>query len=87
MLFLDPPADLVICLDSKIPFRKKSYLEESTVIRAVTTRLLITGKRIKNVKELAISDHMLQCDFPITFDDFDILASDSNKGKFTYQIE
>ena len=41
----------------------------------------LTGKRIKNAKELAISDHLLQCDSPITFDDFDILASDSNKFK------
>ena len=38
-------------------------------------------KRIKNAKELAISDHLLQCDSPITFDDFDILSSDSNKFK------
>ena len=29
----------------------------------------------------AISDPLLRCDFPITFDDFDILASDSNKFK------
>ena len=41
----------------------------------------LTGKRIKNAKELAISDHLLQCDSAITFDDFDILASDSNKFK------
>ena len=41
----------------------------------------ITGKRIKNAKDLAISDYLLQCDSPITFDDFDILAFDSNKLK------
>ena len=35
----------------------------------------------KNAKKSAISDHLLQCDFPITFYDFDILASDSNKLK------
>ena len=38
----------------------------------------LKGKRIKNVKELAISGHLLQCDTPINFDDFDILASDSH---------
>ena len=43
--------------------------------------LNLMGKRIKKVKELAISDHLLQCDSPVTFDDFDILASDSNKVK------
>ena len=41
----------------------------------------LTGKRVKNAKELAISDHLLQCDSPITFNDFDILASNSNKFK------
>ena len=41
----------------------------------------LTGKRIKNAKESAISDHLLQCGSPITFYDFDILASDSNKFK------
>ena len=37
--------------------------------------LNLLGKRMKNTKELAISDHLLQCDSPIIFDDFDILAS------------
>ena len=41
----------------------------------------LTEKRIKNAKESVISDLMLQCDSPISFDDFDILASDSNKFK------
>ena len=45
MLFLDSLADLVTCLDSKIPLRKKSFLEESAAIRVVTVRLLITEKR------------------------------------------
>ena len=41
----------------------------------------LTGKCFKNAKESAISDHLLQCDFPITFDDIDISASNSNKFK------
>ena len=41
----------------------------------------LTGKCIKNVKESTISDHLLQCGSPITFDYFDILASHSNKFK------
>ena len=45
MLFLDSLADLVTCLDSEIPLRKKSSLEESAAIRVVTVRLLITEKR------------------------------------------
>ena len=38
----------------------------------------LTGKRVKNVKESAISDHLLQCDCTTDFDHFDILASDTN---------
>ena len=41
----------------------------------------LTRKHIKNAKESTISEHLLQCDSPITFDDFDILVSDSNKFK------
>ena len=37
----------------------------------------LTEKRVKNVKESAISDHRLQCDCVISFDDFDVLASDT----------
>ena len=39
----------------------------------------LAEKRNKNAKELGISDHLLQCDCPITFYDFIILASNSNK--------
>ena len=38
----------------------------------------LTGKRVKNVKESAVSDHLLQCDCTIDLDHFDILASDTN---------
>ena len=36
----------------------------------------LTGKRVKNAKESAIFDHLLQCDCTIDFDHFDNLASD-----------
>ena len=38
----------------------------------------LTGKRIENVKESAVCDHLLQCDYTIDFDHFHILASDTN---------
>ena len=38
----------------------------------------LTEKRFKNVKQSAVSDHLLQCDCSINFDDFDILASETN---------
>ena len=43
--------------------------------------LNLMGKRIKKSKESAISDQFLQYDSRITFDDLDILASDSSKIK------
>ena len=41
----------------------------------------LTGKHPKNVKQSAISDHLLQCDYTINFDNFDVLAAESNKFK------
>ena len=38
----------------------------------------LTEKRVKNMKESAVSDHRLQCDCIISFDDFYVLASDTN---------
>ena len=38
----------------------------------------LTEKCVKNVKQSAVSDHLLQCDCSINFDDFDILASETN---------
>ena len=38
----------------------------------------LTSKRVKNVKESAVSDHLLQCNCAIDFDHFNILASDTN---------
>ena len=42
----------------------------------------LTGKRVKNVKESEVSDHLLQCDCTIDFDNFDILTSDTNNFRF-----
>ena len=38
----------------------------------------LTGKHLKNVKESVVSLHLLQCDYTIDVDNFDILASDTN---------
>ena len=42
---------------------------------------LILGKRLKNVKQSAISDHLFQYNCTINFDNFGILAAESNKFK------
>ena len=41
----------------------------------------LTEKRLKDVKQSAILDHLLECNFAINFDDFSILATDCNKFK------
>ena len=41
----------------------------------------LTKKRLKNVKQPAISDHLLQSNFTINFDNFGILAAKSSKFK------
>ena len=38
----------------------------------------LTSKHVTNVKESAISSHLLQCNCTIDFDHFDVLASDTN---------
>ena len=39
----------------------------------------LTGKRLKNIKDSVVSDHLLQCNCTIDFDHFDILATDVSK--------
>ena len=41
----------------------------------------LTGKCLKNVKQSAISDHILHCNYAINFDGFSILATECNKFK------
>ena len=38
----------------------------------------LSGKHLKNVKHSVASDHLLECNCSIDFDNFDILASDAN---------
>ena len=39
----------------------------------------LTGKRLKCIKQSAVSDHLFECNCSIDFDHFDILASDANR--------
>ena len=41
-----------------------------------------TRKRLKNIKDSAVSDHLLRCNWTIGFDHFDILATDVTKFNF-----
>ena len=39
----------------------------------------LTGKRLKRIKQSAVSDHLLECNCSTDFDHFDFLASDANR--------
>ena len=41
----------------------------------------LTGKSLKSIKQSAISDHLLQYNCTINFDNFNILAAECNKFK------
>ena len=41
----------------------------------------LTGTHLRNIKKSVIYDHLLQCNCAINFDDFSILAMDSNMFK------
>ena len=69
------------CSNCKVTYYGKTFLHFFTRVSEHMGTSNLTEKRIKNAKKSAISDLMLQCDSPISFDDFDILASDSNKFK------
>ena len=39
----------------------------------------LTGKRLKNIQDSAVSDNLLQCYYTIDSDHFDILSTDASK--------
>ena len=39
----------------------------------------LTQKRLKSVKQLLVSDHLLECNCSIDFDHFNILASETSQ--------
>ena len=76
--------DLPYC-KLKIIFRSKCRLSATFIPEWLNTwgsLILLTGKHLKNIELSAISDHLLQCNCTINFDDFSILAADCNKFKF-----
>ena len=45
----------------------------------------LSGKRLKSVKQSAVSDHLLECNCSTDFDHFDIVASEENKSRLLIQ--
>ena len=66
------------CSNCNVPYYGKTYRHFFTRAAEHMGISNLTEKRVKNVKQSAVSDHQLQCDCSINFDDFDILASETN---------
>ena len=69
------------CSNCKVTYYGKTFRHFYTKAAEHMGISNITGKRLKTVMQSAISDHLLQCNCTINFDDFDILATESNRFK------
>ena len=69
------------CSNCKVNYYGKTFCHFNTRAAEHMGISNLTGKRLKNVKQSAISDHLLQCNCALNFDDFSILATDCNKFK------
>ena len=67
-----------MCSNCNVTYYGKTYRHFFTRAAEHLGISNLTEKRVKNVKQSAVSDHLLQCDCSINFDDFDILASETN---------
>ena len=70
-----------MCSNCKSTYYGKTFNHFYTRVAEHKVISNLTGKDIKNAKQSAISDHLLQCNFVINFDDFSILATDCNNFK------
>ena len=66
------------CSNCKVTYYRKTFYHFYIRVAKHMGISNFTGKHIKNVKQSAISDHLLQCNCTIKFDNFDILVADSN---------
>ena len=69
------------CSNCKVNYYGKTFRHFYTKAAEHMGISNLTGKRLKNVMQSAICDHLLQCNCTINFDDFYILAAESNKFK------
>ena len=67
------------CSNCNVTYYGKNYRHFFTRAAEHMTISNLTEKWVKNIKEPANSDHRLQCDCVISFHDFDVLASDTDK--------
>ena len=66
------------CSNCKVTCYGKAFHHFCTIAAEHMGISSLTGKHLKTVNPSAISDHPLQCNCAINFDDFSILAMDFN---------
>ena len=69
------------CSSCKVTYYRKTFQHFYTRAAEHMGISNLTGNHLKNIKQSAISDHLLQCNCAINFDDFSILVTDCNKFK------
>ena len=75
------------CSNCKITYSGETFHHFQHTIAAEHMGISnLIEKRLKNVSQPAISDHLLQYNCAINFDDFSILAADSNKFKLLLNV-
>ena len=67
------------CSNCNVTYYGKTYCHFFTRVAEHMGISNLTGKRLKNVKDSTVSDHLLQCNCTIDFDHFDILTTDISK--------
>ena len=70
----------------KVTYYDKTYRHFFTRAAEHMAFSNLIGKRLKWVKESAVSDHLLECNCSIDFDHFDILASEANKFRLLNKV-
>ena len=69
------------CSNCKLTYYGKTFRHFYTRAAEYMGISNLTGKRLKSVMQSAMSEHLLQCNCTINFEDFDILAAKCNKFK------
>ena len=68
-----------MCSNGKVTYYGKTYHHYFTRTAEYIGIFNLTEKGLKSVKKSAVSDHILECNYSIDFDLFDILVSDTKK--------
>ena len=72
-----------MCGNCRVIYREKTFCHFHTRATQHMGTSTLTGKRLKNVKQYAISDHLFKLDCVINFDDLDVLV---DKFKLYYLL-